>query len=146
MMPSINFLAVIVAALIPSIMGAIYYGPLLEKQWLDSLGSTKEDMEIKNPMMYGLALLTAFIVALFMKFIIELVHKDVNEAGELYFASFHTFGHGAFHGLLLSSTLVVPVIISLGIFQKHSGKNILLNSIFWIICFALMGGILDVWN
>jgi len=146
-MPSINYLAILVAALIPNIIGAIYYGPLFGKQWLDSLGFTSDDMKGRNEaVIYGSALLLSAVVAMFLKFTIELVHKDVNGAGELYFASFHTFQHGALHGAMIAATLVVPVIISLGLFQKQSGKNILLNSVFWIICFALMGGILDVWN
>jgi len=146
-MPSINYLAILVAALIPNIVGAIYYGPLFGKQWLDSLGLSPDDMKGRNEaVIYGSALLLSAVVAMFLKFTIELVHKDINSAGELYFASFHTFKHGALHGSLLAASLVVPIIICLGLFQKQSGKNILLNSVYWIICFALMGGILDVWN
>lgn len=146
-MPEVNYLAVVVAALVPSILGAIYYGPLFEKPWLRSLGKTKEEMIPNNmPVTYGLALLMAFILSFFMNIIIELVHKDVNEAGELVFASHYTFGHGAFHGVLLAMSFAVPVIVSLSLFQKSSAKNILLNVLFWVVCFALMGGILDAWK
>lgn len=147
MMPEVNYIAVIVAALIPSIMGAIYYGPLFEKQWLSSLGKTKEEMVPSNmPVTYGLALLMAVLVSMSLKMTIELVHKDVNSSGEMIFGSFHTFGHGALHGAMICLTLVVPIIVSLSLFQKSSGKNIILNIVFWTVCFALMGGILDAWN
>ena len=86
------------------------------------------------------------IIAFFMKYNIEALHKDVNQSGELVFASFHTFGHGAFHGAMLAISMVAPVIILLGLFQKATGKNIILNVGYWILCFALMGGILDVWT
>lgn len=146
MMPSINWIAVVVAALIPSILGAIYYGPLFEKQWLSSLGKTKEEMVPSNMgVTYGLAMLMALLASLSIKLTNELTHKDVVN-GELVFGSFHTFGHGALHGAMLCITIVVPIIVSLSLFQKSSGKNIILNVIFWIICFALMGGILDAWN
>lgn len=146
-MPEFNILPIIVAALIPSILGAIYYGALFEKPWLSSLGKTKEEMVPNNaPITYGLALVTAFIMSFFINMLIELLHKDVNDAGELIFASHHTFGHGAFHGCFLAIGLVVPVIISLGLFQKNSAKNMLLNCIFWIVSFAIMGGITDAWN
>lgn len=145
-MPEINFIAIIVAALIPNILGAIYYGPLFGKPWMDSLGYTKSDFEGRNePLIYGSALLLSFVVSFFLKMMIELTHKDVNAAGELIFGSFHTFGHGALHGGMMALTLVIPVIISLGLFQKSTAKNILLNCGFWFICFAVMGGILDVW-
>lgn len=147
MMPEVNWLAIIVAALIPMIMGAIYYGPLFGKTWMSSLGYTKEDFEGRNePLIYGLALLMALLVSMSLKMTTELVHKDVNSAGELIFGSFHTFGHGALHGAMTAMTLVVPVIISLSLFQKNTAKNILINAGFWIICFAIMGGILDMWN
>ena len=147
MMPEINYLAVLVAAIVPSIMGAIYYGPLFEKQWLSSLGKTKEEMIPNNmPITYGLALLMAVLVSMSIKFTTELVHKDVNSAGEIYFGSFHTFGHGALHGAMLCISFVVPIIVSLSLFQKASGKNIILNIVFWTVCFAIMGGILDAWN
>lgn len=142
-----NWLAIIVATLVPMVMGALYYGPLFEKTWLDSLGYTKKDFEGRNDaVIYGLALLMAFLVSWSLKMLIELVHKDVNSSGELIYASFHTFGHGAFHGALIAATTVIPVIVSLSLFQKNSAKNILLNVGFWLICFTLMGGIIDVWN
>jgi len=146
-MGDLNFIAIIVAALVPSILGALYYGSLFQKQWLSSLGRTEEEMVPNSmPLTYGLGLLMALIVSFFLKFNIELSHKDVNDAGELIYGSFHTFQHGALHGAMIALTTVVPVIVSLSLFQKSSGKNILLNVVFWTVCFAIMGGILDVWN
>jgi len=146
-MPEINFIPIIVAALIPNIIGALYYGPLFGKTWLSSLGYTAEDMKGRNEaLIYGSALLLALVASFFLKFTIELTHKDVSEAGELIFASHHTFGHGALHGAMIALTLVCPAIISLGLFQKNTGKNIFLNVVFWVICYAVMGGILDIWT
>jgi len=146
-MPEINFLAILVAAIIPNLLGALYYGALFGNQWLDSLGMTKEDMEGRNEaLIYGSAFVLSLIVAFFLKMTIALTHKDVNEAGELIFGSFGTFPHGALHGMGTALGLVVPVIVCLGLFQKTKAKNIILNSVFWIICFAIMGGIVDVWN
>ena len=88
MMPPINWLAIIAAGLIPSIMGAIFYGPLFEKQWLSSLAKTKEEMVPKNMgLTYGLAVLMAMLLSFSMKMVIEMVHKDVVN-GELALASF----------------------------------------------------------
>ncbi len=146
-MPELNIFAIIVAALVPNVLGAIYYGPLFGKPWLASLGFTKQDMEGRNEgLIYGSALLLSLVVSFFLKFNIEFMHKNVNDAGEMIFNSFHQFGHGALHAGMFALTLVAPVIISLGLFQKSTGKNILLNVVFWVLCFALMGGILDAWN
>ena len=145
--PEINFLAVIVAALVPNIIGAIYYGPLFGKVWRNSMSKTEEDMKHKNEaVVYGSALLCSAIIAFFLKITTELVHKDVNDSGELILASHHTFGHGVLHAAMIAITFIIPVIVCLGLFHKSTFKNILINSFFWLVCFAIMGGILDAWN
>jgi len=145
-MPPINYLAIIVAGLVPMILGALYYGPVLGKAWLSSMGKTEEEMQPNNmAVTYGLALLCAMIASFTIKMLVELLHKDVNEAGELFFGSFHTFGHGAFHGAFAAIFAICPILVSLMLFHKFSGKTILMNVVFWILCFALMGGILDAW-
>ena len=56
-MPTTNVAAIIVAALIPSIIGRLYYGPLLGQPWLDSLGKSADEMKPNKPIIaYGLAL------------------------------------------------------------------------------------------
>jgi len=47
---------------------------------------------------------------------------------------------------MFAVAFAVPVIVSLGLFHKASAKTNLLNVAFWILCFAVMGGILDVWQ
>ena len=146
-MPDINFIAIIAAALVPNIVGALFYGPLFGKTWLSSLGLTADDMKGRNePLIYGSALLLSFVVAFFMNALIELTHKDVNGAGELVFGSFATFQHGLLHGGMIGMTMVVPVIICLGMFQKTARTNIILNCVYWVVCYALMGGIVDAWS
>ena len=145
-MPEINYIAIIVAGLVPNMIGAIYYGPLFGKKWLDSLGFTEEDLKgRKEVLIYGSAFVLSTITAFFMKFLIELTHKELNASGELILGSFHSFKHGAFHGFFLAVGLVLPVIICLGMFQKQKSSNILINSIYWVLCYAIMGGILDMW-
>jgi len=146
MMPQINFLAIVVAALIPNLIGMLWYGPLFRKAWLNGLGKTEEEMKPKNPgLVYGLAFGLAIIMAFIMKIVMESLHKGVNEAGELVFTSHHTFGHGAMHGGFMCLFMIMPVLVSMSLFHKISAKNILLNLFFWVICFAIMGGIVDAW-
>jgi len=146
-MPEFNILAIFLAGIVPNVLGALYYGPLFGKPWLASLGYTADDMKGRNEaLIYGGALALSLIIAFFLKMNIEFMHTDVIEEGNLAFQSFHTFKHGALHASMFGLTLVAPVITALGLFQKNTGKNILLNVVFWVLCFAIMGGILDVWN
>jgi len=146
-MPTTNILAIIVAGLVPSIIGAIYYGPLFGKMWRDAQGKTAEQLEPTIPALaYGGSMLLSMLLASSLNFTIGLVHKDVNAAGELFINSHFTFAHGALHGAMIGLMTITPVIVSLGIFHKLGWKTNLLNAIFWVICFAVMGGILDVWR
>ena len=144
---SMNWPAIIVASLVPMILGAIYYGPLFGNAWRNSLGKTEDELKPNNAALsYGGALVCAFLVSNSLNLIIQLVHKDVNSAGELFINTHSTFGHGALHGVLLGLTFVGPIIVSLSIFHKMNWKTILLNVTFWSACFAIMGGILDAWK
>jgi hypothetical protein len=146
-MPEINILALIVAALVPNIIGALYYGPIFGNTWLKSFGKTKAEMEAGNQVLtYIGALLLAFVIAFFLNFILQAVHKDIGEDGTLVTSSFNTFKHGAFHGFFFCLGFVVPAIVSLGLFHKAKASNIFLNTGFWLICFTLMAGIIDVWH
>jgi len=42
--------------------------------------------------------------------------------------------------------LVLPVVVSQGLFHIRSAKSIMINLTFWAVCFAIMGGIVDVWQ
>lgn len=146
-MPEINYLAIIVAGLIPGIVGAVYYGPIFGNAWRTALGKTEEELTPNNmAVAYGGSMLLSIFLAYNLNFIIGLTHKDINAAGELFINSNFTFGHGALHGVLIALGTVVPVIVSLGIFHKLGWKPNVLNAVFWMICFAIMGGILDVWQ
>ncbi len=65
----INFLAVLVAAIVPMAIGSIWYGPLFGKRWMALMELTEEDIKASfNPLKsYGGsfvgAVLTAYVIA-----------------------------------------------------------------------------------
>lgn len=68
-MHEVNYLAVVIAGIVPMVVGAVWYGPLFGKRWLGYMQTTEEEIRKDfNPLKtYGasfvLALLTAFILA-----------------------------------------------------------------------------------
>ena len=68
-MHDVNLLAVLVAGIVPMIIGALWYGPLFGKRWLAMMEMTAEEVqEGFNPVKtYGvsflLALVTAYVIA-----------------------------------------------------------------------------------
>jgi len=145
MTPDINILFIALAALVPMIIGAIFFGPLFGKQWMSSLGYTEENIPepIKMPIVYVVSLLLSFLLAYALALVIEFLHKGLNDAGELVFMSDHTFGHGAYHGAQFGLMIAMPVLISNLLFQRNKASNIVMNVVYWMITLAIMGGIVE---
>ena len=146
-MPDINIWAVLVAGMVPNALGALYYGPIFGDMWVKSFGDKETNFESKpSYVIYLATLLLGIVISFFMNIAIIMSHKELGEHGEIILQSHETFGHGAFHGLLFAMTLVVPVILSLGLFHRAQIKNMALNSVYWVLSFAIMGGVLDLWR
>lgn len=68
-MHEVNLLAVLVAGIVPMIVGFLWYGPLFSKRWLALMETTEEEIRKNfNPLKthgasFVLALVTAFILA-----------------------------------------------------------------------------------
>src|SRR3989344_385569 len=69
----VNNVAVLVAAVVSMILGAIWHGPLFGKTWMKAAGVTKADIEKDKkemPMMYAITfvgtLVTAYVLAVFI--------------------------------------------------------------------------------
>ena len=62
---NINWLSVIVAAVSSFMVGGLWYGPLFGKVWMKEFGFTEEQLAERNMgMVFGLALLLAFIASI----------------------------------------------------------------------------------
>lgn len=138
-MENINILSLIIATLIPTVTGIIYYSkPLFGKAWMASIGMTEEKQKSANmPVMMVVSLIMAFLIAFFML-------NFCNGAGQE--GVFDTFKHGAAHGVIISLFLVIPIIISSGLFHQTSWKTMLINGLYWLITLALVGGVVDAMN
>ena len=138
-MPSPNFLAIILAALIPMLMGFIYYHPkVFGKAWMQSLGLTEEDLKKGNmAVIFGVSLLMSFLLSMFLL---------VNVDGPGQEGQFDSFKHGAFHGTLIGFMVAMPVLVTNGLFERKNMKNLAINTVYWVITIALMAGVIDALN
>ena len=167
----INFLAVIVAAIIPTVMGFIWYHEkTFGKAWAAGAGMTEEKMKSGNMgVIFGVAILFSLILAFSMNMFA--VH-DAQVQGAMYYATDgtmepeagselaqwyeyfetnlapanHTFSHGAAHGMIMGFMLLLPIIVNNGLFERRGWKYILINAAYWTICLTIMGGILAAWR
>ena len=134
-MGAINWLPTLVGALVPLVLGFIWYNPkLFGTAWMNSIGMTEDDAQKGNmPVIFGvsylLAAVAAYNIATYMGY-----HDAVDRV----------FTHGAFHGGMLAVYTGLPILITNSLFEKRSWTNILINAGYWVITFAVMGGVIAI--
>lgn len=148
-MENLNWIAIIVAGLVPMAVGALWYGPLLGKQWMASTGKTEEFYANNGNMgmIMGISVLLSILLAFTIKIFIATTHADqYAHLSDEIVGSHHTFGHGMLHGAMYTAFWVIPFFVINGMFERRGPKNYWLHIAYWIITCAIMGGILDAWN
>lgn len=143
-MENINWIALVVAAIIPLITGFTWYHPkVFGTVWMKESGMTEEKAKNMNPgKTYGLAVLFAFIAAFFLLAQVMIGGGD----GEIHgVAPYLTFKHGALHGALVGFLVVLPVFATNALFEQKSFKYVAINVGYWVVTFALMAGLLNAW-
>jgi hypothetical protein len=149
-----------VAALV---IGAIWYNPKIGfgNVWMQASGMTEEKMKGgKIAVIFGLSLVFAALLSvLLMQFTnhqwgaIGMVGGDPELAKpsfDVFMAdygdAFRTFKYGALHGIMFGILGALPIIGTIALFERKSAKYIFVNSGYWIVTLAIMGGILCAWH
>lgn len=158
-----NFYIFFLAALVPLVMGFIWYGPLFGNAWMKEMGFTKESLAGQNmALTFILSYVFSFLIAVFL--LPATIHQMgvySTLAGEPGFAEstgeaftyfqefianygdrFRTFKHGVFHGVLSGVFLALPIISIIALFERKSLKYIAINAGYWIVTLAIMGGLI----
>lgn len=158
-----NIFALFGAALIPLIVGSIWYNPkVLGSTWMKVAGKTEEELAGGN---MAIILGLSYILGLFIAFgisgmtnhqsgVVQLfaTHPDFGVAGteinNLYttlmdqFGDRHrTFGHGALHGGLAAFLFALPLIAINALFERRGAKYIGIHFGYWFITMILIGGV-----
>ena len=164
-----NWIAILVAALVPTVIGFIWYNPkVFGTAWMKASGVTEDQIKTGNmPVIFGVSLLLSFLLSMSMTTLavhqnnvpgIFMVGPDEPAAdspeGVLIaefttgkYAGLHrTFRHGAVHGILYAILVVLPVLGTNAMFERKGWKYILVNVGYWTVTFAIMGGIVCGWT
>lgn len=162
-----NFLFVALAALVPLVMGFLYYSPkTFGNAWMKSAGLTMEMLEKSNKvLLFTSSYVLSFILSFFLftlvvhqtdyyslfvaepgfgeegSAIMTQIDAFMGQYGEYY----RTFKHGALHGGLVGGFIGLPIIVINGLFETRGLKYGFINAGYWIITLSLMGGILCQW-
>ncbi len=159
-----NWIAVLIAAIVPTVLGFIWYHPkVFGKAWMEASGITEESMKGANmALIFGVSLFLSLLLAFNMNFIV--VHQlhmysilanetgindPQSEVGKMlgdfmakYGGNFRTFKHGALHGTIAGIFFALPILGTSALFERKGFKYIAVNAGYWIVCLALMGGVI----
>lgn len=133
-MESINYLAVIAAAVSTFLIGGVWYSPLLfRKPWMKANKLTEADLAKSHT---GVIFGASFVFAIVM---------SINLAAFLA-GSDTTLSWGATAGLLTGLGWVALAIATVALFEHRSWTYVAINAGYWVVSFTVMGAILGAWR
>lgn len=159
-----NFMIIALTALVPLILGFLWYNPkTFGNAWMESAGLKQEDLEGSNmAKVFILTYVLSFLIAMILQPIVihqfaiysilmnepgmadpnSEVSQTLNAFMDKYGNNFRTFKHGSLHGALAGIFLIFPIMAINAMFERKGFKYIAINAGYWIVSLSLMGGIL----
>lgn len=131
---TLNWMAVIVAALSNFLIGGLWYSPVLfGKIWMKENSFSEEDIKKGNmAKIFGLT----FLFSIIMAFNLGMFLNDAST----------TAGWGALAGFLAGFGWVAMSIFIIGQFEQKSTKYMLIHGGYVTISFIVMGLIIGLWR
>lgn len=139
-MHSLNWLAILVAAISTMVVGFLWYSPLLfAKPWMREMGYDPSDKAKTDEMKKtsGPAYAGSLAASVLSAFTLALILHGLR-AENLHFgimASFHIW-----------LGFVATVQFTSALFMKQSMKLFAINTGYQLVCYLVMGSILTVWK
>jgi hypothetical protein len=168
MTPIINPIAVVVAAFIPTILGLLWYSPILFGGAWRKLSGTEEIKVSAGK--FALFLIVSLAVSFFLSILLvtNTIHqmgvmgtmageldfgKDgsastatFNEFMKIYGDKFRSYPHGALHGAFLSLLGFMPMFGLIVMRERKGWAYFGVHAIFWFICTTAMGALICGWR
>jgi len=155
----INFIALLLAALVTLVVGFIWYNPkVFGTIWMRENNFTQEQLKTGNMLkIFGLTYIFSLMITM------TLMSLTIHQSGAVgmvggpplldtakpsfaafmadYGTAYRTFKHGALHGFISGLFFALPIVGINGLFERKSWKYILIHAGFWTVILTLMGGI-----
>ena len=134
-----NIWAVLVAAVIPMVVGALWYGPLFGKKWLQMVEQTEEEIRATfNPTKsYGVTYLMAVLMAFVLAHILQAYDDAYTLSG---------WAAGMQGGFWIWLGFVLTIGWQAVSFENKKLGLYGLNMAYNLVTLLLMGALLGVWR
>ncbi|OGY85124.1 MAG: hypothetical protein A3F54_04325 [Candidatus Kerfeldbacteria bacterium RIFCSPHIGHO2_12_FULL_48_17] len=133
----INYIAVLVTAIISMVLGGIWYSPMLfGKMWAKEMGWNGEEMKKRQKEGAMKGYIVMFIGALVMQYIL---------AHFVQYTDADTFMLGATTGFWLWLGFIVTIMVPNIFWEGKSMRAVSINVLYQLINLLIAGGILAIW-
>lgn len=129
----INYIAILVGAILSMVVGAIWYGPLFGKKWLEIIGANKEDLAAREKMKKsaGPLYLIQFVLTFFQVLVLAHLIADTTKVS------------GLERALWIWAAFIMPTIAGTAMWNNDSKKvswaRFLIQSGYQLVIFIIFG-------
>lgn len=137
---TINYLPIMVGAVISMVIGAIWYGPLFGKKWIEIIGANQADIEARKKMqkeagpLYGVQfILTLFQISVLVSLVADASHST-----------------GFIRSLWIWAAFIIPTLAGAVMWTNEKNKiklaRFLIQGGYQLIMFIVYGLLLQFWK
>lgn len=137
---SVNYFAIVVGAVLSMAIGAVWYGPLFGKKWLEIVGATAEDLEARKKMQAaaGPLYVVQFVLTLFQVLVLAHLIADTTRVG------------GLERSLWIWAAFVIPTLAGAVMWTNEEGRRkwarFLIQGGYQLTIFIVFGLLLQYWK
>lgn len=137
---SINYFAILAGAVLSMGIGALWYGPLFGKKWMEIVGATSLDLEARKQMQKKAMplYLVQFILTLFQVLVLAHLVADTTKVG------------GLERALWIWGAFVIPTLAGAVMWTNEQGKmkraRFLIQGGYQLTIFIVFGLLLQFWK
>ena len=137
---TVNYWAVITGAVLSMIIGAIWYGPLFRKKWMEIIGSNPEDKEAMQKMQKsaGPLYVVQFVLTIFQVLVLAHLVADTKIAG------------GLERALWIWAAFVIPTLAGAVMWTNETNRlkwmRFLIQGGYQLVIFTVFGLLLQFWK
>ncbi len=136
----VNYFAIATGAVLSMVLGALWYGPLFGKKWMEIVGVNSADIEARKKMQKsaGPLYIVQFVLTLFQILVLAHLIADTTRAG------------GLERSLWIWAAFVIPTLAGAVMWTNEKSKmkwaRFLIQGGYQLIMFIVYGLLLQFWK